>query len=164
MNNTLLNTTYFLAKQFEKVIKGAKGEIIIKGLITTLVECIERSWKISFLVRWRRIQIYICQFFIEFYNGVNLVTIRLRFFPFFLRDGVWAWIQSITSIFITIWNELKTAFLTKYFRPSKTTQLRNKLLAWDKMMENHSSKHQNDSKKCMHHGLKNDSYNSYFLQ
>lgn len=48
MNNTLLNTAYFLAKQFEKVAKGAKGEIIRKGLITTLVECIEGSWKISF--------------------------------------------------------------------------------------------------------------------
>lgn len=54
-------------------------------------------------------------------NNVNPEAIRLRLFPFSLRDKVRAWLQSLPANSITTWNELKKAFLARYFPPSKTT-------------------------------------------
>lgn len=58
-------------------------------------------------------------------NGVDPEAIRLRLFPFSLRDRASAWLNSLPSNSITTWNELKRAFLARYFPPSKTAQLRN---------------------------------------
>ena len=58
-------------------------------------------------------------------NGVDPEAIRLRLFPFSLRDRASAWLNSLPSNSITTWNELKKAFLARYFPPSKTAQLRN---------------------------------------
>ncbi|MCH87321.1 hypothetical protein A2U01_0008188, partial [Trifolium medium] len=60
-------------------------------------------------------------------NGVDPEAIRLRLFPFSLRDRARAWLQSLPSNSITTWNELKKAFLARYFPPSKTAQLRNQI-------------------------------------
>lgn len=57
-------------------------------------------------------------------NGVNPEAIRLRLFPFYLRDGARAWLQSLPSNSITMWDELKKVFLARYFPPSKTIMLK----------------------------------------
>src|ERR1044072_9500143 len=57
-------------------------------------------------------------------NGVNPEAIRLRLFPFSLRDRARAWLQSLPSNSITTWDELKKVFLARYFPPSKTAMLR----------------------------------------
>ena len=57
-------------------------------------------------------------------NGVSPEAIRLRIFPFSLRDRAIAWLQYLPSNSVTTWNELKKVFLARYFPPSKTAMLR----------------------------------------
>ncbi|XP_050890546.1 uncharacterized protein LOC127095951 [Lathyrus oleraceus] len=44
-------------------------------------------------------------------NGVSPKVIRLRLFPFSLRDKARSWLQYLPSNSITIWDELKKVFL-----------------------------------------------------
>jgi len=60
-------------------------------------------------------------------NGVSNNAIRLRLFPFSLRDKARDWLHSLPSLFITTWDELTRAFLAKFFPPSKTASLRNQI-------------------------------------
>ena len=48
-------------------------------------------------------------------NGVTDDAIRLRLFPFSLRDRARAWIHSIPADSIKTWDELTDVFLAKYF-------------------------------------------------
>jgi len=57
-------------------------------------------------------------------KGVSQDAIRLRLFPFSLRDRAWAWLQSLPSNSVTTWEELKNVFLSRYFPPSKTAMPR----------------------------------------
>ena len=90
-------------------------------------------------------------------NGVTDDAIRLRLFPFSLRDRVRAWIHSIPADSIKTWDELTTAFLSKYFPPSKTAQLRGQIANFGQM-DNESLydawEHFKDLIRiCPHHGL-----------
>lgn len=51
-------------------------------------------------------------------NNVNHEEIRLCLFLFSLRDGARPWLQSLPANSIITWNELKKAFLARYF-PSR---------------------------------------------
>ena len=55
-------------------------------------------------------------------NGVSLDVIRLRLFPFSLRDKAKLWLSSLTLNSITSWDTLSKAFLTKYYPPGKTAK------------------------------------------
>ncbi|XP_050229091.1 uncharacterized protein LOC126678228 [Mercurialis annua] len=86
--------------------------------------------------------------------------IKLRLFPFSLRDKVRPWIRSIASNSITIWRQLAEAFLNKYFPLGKTARLTKKIIdffqhdgealyeAWDKLNELQRS--------CPHHHLQKE--------
>lgn len=52
-------------------------------------------------------------------NGVDPEAIRLRLFPFSLRDRARAWLQYLPYNSITTWNELKKVFLARYFHLAK---------------------------------------------
>src|SRR5262249_47021317 len=56
-------------------------------------------------------------------NGVSDDAIRLRLFPFSLRDRAKGWLNTLPSGSITTWDGLAEKFLTKYFPPSKTAKL-----------------------------------------
>ena len=56
-------------------------------------------------------------------NGVSDDAIRLRLFPFSLRDRAKGWLQTLPSGSITSWDGLVEKFLAKYFPPSKTAKL-----------------------------------------
>ena len=58
-------------------------------------------------------------------DGVSNDPIRLRLFPFSLRDKARAWLYCSTPGWITTWDELTRALLTKFFPPSKTASLSN---------------------------------------
>lgn len=60
-------------------------------------------------------------------QNVNDNTIRLKLFPFSLRDKARAWLHSLPAGSITTWDQLVKAFLVKYFPPSKTASLRNQI-------------------------------------
>ncbi|KAK2395303.1 hypothetical protein QL285_057048 [Trifolium repens] len=70
-------------------------------------------------------------------NGVSPEAIRLRLFPFSLRDRARAWLQSLPSNSVTTWDELKKVFLARYFPPSKTVILRAQINGF-KQKENES--------------------------
>ncbi|KAJ0714148.1 putative retrotransposon gag domain, aspartic peptidase domain superfamily [Helianthus annuus] len=84
-------------------------------------------------------------------------AIRLRLFPFSLRDGAKEWLLSLPAGSITTWNQLAEKFLQKYFPPEKTVRLRTKILnfrqdedeslyeAWERFKEL--------MRKVPHHGL-----------
>ncbi|KAF7821995.1 uncharacterized protein G2W53_027450 [Senna tora] len=100
--------------------------------------------------------------FLEFcdtfkHNGVSDDAIRLRLFPFSLRDKAKFWLQSLPEGSITTWEELAQQFLTKYFPPGKTAKMRNDITsfvllnieslyeAWERFKDL--------LRKCPHHGL-----------
>ncbi|KAI4299964.1 hypothetical protein L6164_033385 [Bauhinia variegata] len=90
-------------------------------------------------------------------NGVTFDAIRLRFFPFSLRDRARSWLLSLPIDSITTWDELLKAFLSKYFPPSKIAQLRNQITTFAQK-EDESLFYAWDMYKellhlCPHHGL-----------
>ena len=60
-------------------------------------------------------------------NGVTENTIRLRLFPFSLRDKARGWLQSLQPGSITSWQDMAESFLAKFFPPAKTAQLRSEI-------------------------------------
>ena len=48
-------------------------------------------------------------------NGVTEDVIRMRLFPFLLRDKARGWLQSLQPGSIGTWEELAQRFLTKFF-------------------------------------------------
>ncbi|WRX27887.1 Retrotransposon gag domain - like 10 [Theobroma cacao] len=64
------------------------------------------------------------------YNGVTDDAIRLRLFPFSLRDKAKSRLNSLPNGSITTWEELAQKFLTKFFSPAKTAKLRNDITSF----------------------------------
>ncbi|KAH9668785.1 hypothetical protein KPL70_021515 [Citrus sinensis] len=58
-------------------------------------------------------------------NGVSDNAIRLRLFPFSLKDKAQEWLNSLLAGTITTWDGLAQKILAKYFPPAKTAKLRN---------------------------------------
>ena len=58
-------------------------------------------------------------------NGVPDNAIRLRLFPFSLKDRAKEWLNSLPTRSIFDWATLVQKFLAKYFPPAKTVKLRN---------------------------------------
>ncbi|XP_045802435.1 uncharacterized protein LOC123896027 [Trifolium pratense] len=90
-------------------------------------------------------------------NGVEPEAIRLRLFPFSLRDRARAWLQALPSNSITTWNELKKQFLARYFPPSKTAMLRAQINGF-RQKEGESlfeawERYKDMMRLCPHHGL-----------
>ncbi|XP_020272344.1 uncharacterized protein LOC109847526 [Asparagus officinalis] len=90
-------------------------------------------------------------------NGVSDDAIKLRLFPFSLRDKARAWLQSLPPGSITTWDQLSEAFLAKYFPPSKTAQLRNQITTFTQK-EGESlydawERYKDLLRMCPHHGL-----------
>ena len=90
-------------------------------------------------------------------NGVSTEAIRLRLFPFSLRDRARAWLQSLPSNSITTWDELKKVFLTRYFPPSKTAMLRAQINGF-RQKDTESlfeawERYKDMIRLCPHHGL-----------
>ncbi|KAL5549438.1 hypothetical protein UlMin_004669 [Ulmus minor] len=90
-------------------------------------------------------------------NGVFEDAVRLRVFPFSLRDRAKEWLNSLPPGSITTWDELVQRFLSKFFPPAKTAKLRNEITsftqydqeslyeAWERFKEM--------LRKCPHHGI-----------
>jgi len=57
----------------------------------------------------------------------NQVVIRLHLFPLFLRDRASVWFHSFQIGFITSWDQMRQAFLSRFFPHNKTVQLRNQI-------------------------------------
>ncbi|KAF7834642.1 uncharacterized protein G2W53_009501 [Senna tora] len=91
------------------------------------------------------------------HNGISDDAIRLRLFPFSLRDKAKLWLQSLPEGSITTWEGLAQQFLTKYFPPGKTAKMRNDITSFV-LLDNESlyeawERFKELLRKCPHHGL-----------
>ena len=66
-------------------------------------------------------------------NGVSSDAIRLRLFPFSLRDKAKAWLQAQPTWTFTTWVELSKAFIEKYLPPSKSKKLKDEILGFQQL-------------------------------
>ena len=91
------------------------------------------------------------------YNGMSDDAIKLRLFPFSLRDRAKSWMNSLQPNSIVIWQDLAQKFLSKFFPPSKAAKLRGEINnfchndgeslyeAWERFKEL--------LRRCPHHGI-----------
>ncbi|XP_062083367.1 uncharacterized protein LOC133789582 [Humulus lupulus] len=91
------------------------------------------------------------------FNGVSDDAIRLRLFPFSLRDRAKSWLISLQANSINTWEELAQKFLSKFFPPAKAAKLRGEINnfyqnegeslydAWERFKDL--------LRKCPHHGI-----------
>lgn len=93
------------------------------------------------------------------FNGVSEDAIKLRLFPFSLRDNAKGWLHSLPAGSITTWGDLAQKFLTKFFPMAKTVAMRNAITQFAQ----HSGESLNEAlerykemlRKCPHHGMPN---------
>ncbi|KAH9770111.1 hypothetical protein KPL71_012262 [Citrus sinensis] len=89
--------------------------------------------------------------------GATQDALRLRLFPYSLRDQVRAWLNSLLSDSITTRNELANKFLMKYFPPTKNAKLRNEITSFhqleDESLYEAWEKFKELLRKCPHHGI-----------
>uniref|UniRef100_A0A6J1DYY9 Uncharacterized protein LOC111025557 n=1 Tax=Momordica charantia TaxID=3673 RepID=A0A6J1DYY9_MOMCH len=89
--------------------------------------------------------------------GVSEDALRLKMFPFSLRDGAWTWLNVLEQNFITTWAELTDKFLAKYHTLTRNADLQEDIVsfrqreseavqeAWERFKEL--------LKRCQSHGL-----------
>ncbi|XP_073148093.1 uncharacterized protein [Henckelia pumila] len=91
------------------------------------------------------------------HNGVTDDAIRLRLFPFSLRDKAKSWLNSLPAGSITTWEEMGQAFLSKYFPPSKTVKMRNDIINFGQldheMLYEAWERFKDLTRRCPHHDL-----------
>jgi len=58
----------------------------------------------------------------------NQEAVRMHLFPFSLRDRASAWFHSLQNGSITSWDQMRQAFVARFFSPSKTAQLRDQII------------------------------------
>ena len=63
--------------------------------------------------------------------------IKLKLFPFSLRDRAKTWFSSLTRNSIDSRDKCKDAFIAKYFPPAKIISLRNKIMNFKQLDQEH---------------------------
>ncbi|KAH9671337.1 hypothetical protein KPL70_017334 [Citrus sinensis] len=89
--------------------------------------------------------------------GATQDALRLRLFPYSLRDRARAWLNLLPSDSITTWNELADKLLMKYFPPTKNTKLWNEITSFhqleDESLYEAWEKFKELLRRCPHHGI-----------
>ena len=63
--------------------------------------------------------------------------VKLKLFPFSLRDRAKVWFSSLPKNSIDSWNKCKDAFISKYFPPAKIITLRNDIMNFKQLDHEH---------------------------
>ncbi|KAM6548261.1 hypothetical protein CsatB_019937 [Cannabis sativa] len=90
-------------------------------------------------------------------NGVSDDAIRLRLFPFSLRERAKSWLNSLPPNSIATWTDLATKFLSKFFPPANSAKLRGEINNF--CQQDNESLHEawerfkDLIRKCPHHGI-----------
>ena len=61
-------------------------------------------------------------------KDVDNDVVKMKLFPFSLRDSAKIWFSSLPRNSIDSWNMCKDAFITKYFPPAKIISLRTQIM------------------------------------
>ena len=91
------------------------------------------------------------------FAGASQDALRLRLFPYSLRDRVRAWLNYIPFDSITTWNDLADKFLMKYFPLTKNVKLQNEVTSFhqleDESLYKASERFKELLRRCPHHGI-----------
>ncbi|XP_062089545.1 uncharacterized protein LOC133796079 [Humulus lupulus] len=68
-------------------------------------------------------------------TGVIKNSLRLKLFPYSLREKARAWLNSLPSDSVSTWPELAERFLMKYFPPTKNAKLQNEITYFQQLDE-----------------------------
>ena len=60
-------------------------------------------------------------------------VLRLKLFPYSLRDRARAWLNSLLPNSITTWNNLADKLLMNYFPPTKNAKLMNEITSFHQL-------------------------------
>ena len=63
-------------------------------------------------------------------NGVRPYVIKLRLFPFSLRDVVVSWFDSLPVGSVNTWEELVEAYMSRFFPPAFITERRGEIIVF----------------------------------
>ena len=63
--------------------------------------------------------------------------VKLKLFPFSLRDRAQVWFSSLPKNSVDSWNKCKDAFISKYFPPTKIITLRNDIMNFKQLDHEH---------------------------
>lgn len=90
------------------------------------------------------------------FNGVSTGMIKLRLFPFSLKDRASQWLQSLPLGSIITLQDIVDQFLVKYFPPAKTAQLRLEIDTFkqltSKTLEEAREHFKEPLRKCLQYG------------
>ncbi|XP_074293573.1 uncharacterized protein LOC141620659 [Silene latifolia] len=90
-------------------------------------------------------------------NGVSDDAVRLRLFPRSLRGSAKDWLKNCDPDSFKTWDELASAFLNKYFPPSRTAKVKSELQSFtqeeDKTLYEAWKRYKKLQRLCPHHGI-----------
>ncbi|XP_022863487.1 uncharacterized protein LOC111383603 [Olea europaea var. sylvestris] len=98
--------------------------------------------------------------------GVNEDAIKLRLFPFTLRDAALEWLDAEPHASITTWEELIRKFCTKFFPPARVAKIRLEIQTFQQKEEESYNEAWNRfnelMRKCPNHGITQGNQVQYF--
>ncbi|XP_074306677.1 uncharacterized protein LOC141641936 [Silene latifolia] len=90
-------------------------------------------------------------------NGVSDDAVRLRLFPKSLRGAAKDWLKNCDPDSFKTWDELSSAFLKKYFPPSRTAKVKSELQGFtqeeDETLYETWERYKRLQRLCPHHGI-----------
>lgn len=89
--------------------------------------------------------------------GVNEDAIKLRLFPYTLRDATLEWLDAEPHASISPWEDLTRKFCNKYFPPAKVARLRLEIQTFQQRdgesFHEAWTRFKDLMRKCLHHGI-----------
>ena len=90
-------------------------------------------------------------------QGVSEEVLRLKLFPFSLRDRARSWLNTLPPDSVTNWNDLAEKFLRKYFPPTRNAKFRSEIMSFQQLEDESTSdaweRFKELLRKCPHHGI-----------
>ncbi|XP_062086166.1 uncharacterized protein LOC133792274 [Humulus lupulus] len=90
-------------------------------------------------------------------QGVSEEALRLKLFPFSLRDRARSWLNTLPPDFVTNWNDLAEKFLRKYFPPTRNAKFRSEIMSFQQLEDESTSdaweRFKELLRKCPHHAF-----------
>ncbi|CAN6554974.1 unnamed protein product [Malus baccata var. baccata] len=101
-------------------------------------------------------------------RGFSVESIKLRLFPYTLKDGARKWLLTLPSGSITSWNQLSPAFLSKYYPASKTLDMNTQILTFarkpNEAIHEAWERYKDLLRKCPYSGINGDTQMNLFYR
>ena len=90
--------------------------------------------------------------------GVPADALRIKLFPFSLRDKAQAWLNTLPTYSVISWTNLGEKFLLKFFPPTKNDQLREDITGFRQQSRESTyeawERFKDLLRKCPQHGIR----------